>query len=63
MEVKREYYLNQLISHKHNGLIKIIYGMIKQISLILKDNEAAIGRWPIPGNGMHPAASPGAPDF
>ena len=27
MEVKREYYLNQLISHKHNGLIKIISGI------------------------------------
>lgn len=27
MEVKREYYLNQLISHKNNGLIKIISGI------------------------------------
>lgn len=27
MEVKRDYYLNQLISHKHNGLIKIISGI------------------------------------
>lgn len=24
MKIKRDHYLNQLISHKHNGLIKII---------------------------------------
>lgn len=27
MEIKRDYYLNQLISHKHNGLIKIVSGI------------------------------------
>ena len=46
-----------------NGVIKIIYGMIKQILLILKDPGAPVGCWTIPGNGMHPAASYGVPDF
>ena len=27
MEIKRDYYLNKLISHKHNGFIKIISGI------------------------------------
>ena len=27
MEIKRDHYLNQLISRKHNGLIKIISGI------------------------------------
>ena len=28
MIIKRDYYLNQLISSKHNGLIKIVTGLI-----------------------------------
>lgn len=27
MEIKRDYYLNKLITKKHNGLIKVITGM------------------------------------
>ena len=27
MEIKRDYYLNQLIDRKHNGLIKVITGL------------------------------------
>ena len=27
MEIKRDYYLNQLISKMHNGLIKVVTGM------------------------------------
>ena len=27
MEIKRDHYLNQIIAHKHNGLIKIISGI------------------------------------
>ena len=27
MEIKRDYYLNKLITKKHNGLIKVVTGM------------------------------------
>ena len=27
MEIKRDYYLNKLITKKHNGLIKVITGI------------------------------------
>lgn len=27
MEIKRDYYLNKLIEHKHNGFIKIVSGV------------------------------------
>ena len=27
MEIKRDHYLKQIITHKHNGLIKIINGI------------------------------------
>ena len=27
LEIKRDYYLNKLITKKHNGLIKVITGM------------------------------------
>mgnify|MGYP001555424744 CR=1 FL=1 len=27
MEIKRDYYLNRLIAHKHNGMVKVVTGV------------------------------------
>ena len=37
MEIKRDFYLNKLISRKHNGLIKVITGIRRytHVSLLL----------------------------
>lgn len=33
MEIKRDYYLNKLITKKHNGLIKVVTGACVKIGL------------------------------
>lgn len=41
MEIKRDYYLQQLIDRKHNGLIKIVTGIRHLKSILYAIKEVA----------------------
>lgn len=36
MEIQRDVYLNRLINRKHNGLVKVITGILFYLRLILQ---------------------------
>lgn len=40
MQIKRDFYLNQLIDRKHNGMIKIVSGIRRcgKVQLMLKSS-------------------------
>ena len=46
MEIRRDIYLNKLISKKHNGLIKVVTGMRRcGKSYLLFNLLVLVGKW------------------
>ena len=44
MEIKRDFYLNKLIKHKKNGMVKVITGVRRSGKLKLMDAFAFMSR-------------------